>query len=145
VLRITIGIARAKSIPLIQIRTALKAFQFGSSRAINGVVETGQANMTLRITQKEDQDAVTLKLEGKVAGPWVRELDRTWRSVAASLGTKRLLVDLCGVTNIDIDGNRVLADICKETCAQFVADNPMTKYFADRAQLKNLTNSTEGK
>jgi anti-anti-sigma regulatory factor len=95
--------------------------------------------MTLRITQNEDQDAVTLKLEGKVAGPWVHELDRTWRSVAVSLGTKRLLVDLCGVTSIDMDGNRVLADLYQATCAQFIADNPMTRYFADQARLKNLT------
>lgn len=88
---------------------------------------------------------MTLKLEGKVVGPWVHELDRTWRSVAGSLGAKRLLVDLRGVTSIDVDGNRALADIHHATSAQFIADNPMTKHFAEQARLENRTDRAEEK
>jgi anti-anti-sigma regulatory factor len=88
----------------------------------------------LRITIHEEPQTSTLRLEGRLAGLHVDELDRTWRSLAASLGSKKLLVDLCGVTHIDLNGRQVLADIHRGTAAEFVADNPMTKYFAEEAR-----------
>jgi anti-anti-sigma regulatory factor len=97
----------------------------------------------LRITIQDDQQASTLKLEGRLAGPLVGELDRTWRSLAASLGSKKLLVDLCGVTHIDLNGRQVLADIHRGTGAQFVADTPMTKYFAEEALSKRKGTNEE--
>jgi ABC-type transporter Mla MlaB component len=95
----------------------------------------------LRITIHEEPQASTLQLEGRLAGPLVSELDRTWRSLAASLGSKKLLVDLCGITQIDLNGRQVLADIHRGTGAEFVADTPMTKYFAEEARQK--TNGIE--
>jgi anti-anti-sigma regulatory factor len=88
----------------------------------------------LRITIHEEPQTSTLRVEGRLAGLHVGELDRTWRSVAASLGSKKLRVDLCGVTHIDLNGRQVLADIHRGTGAEFVADNPMTKYFAEEAR-----------
>jgi anti-anti-sigma regulatory factor len=90
----------------------------------------------LRITVHEQSGATTLKLEGKIAGPWVPELDRAWQSLIGSLGTKRLVVDLRGVTHLDAGGGQVLADIYQRSGAQFIADNPMTKYFAEQASSK---------
>jgi len=72
-------------------------------------------------------------LEGRVVGPWVDVLDRAWRDLISSLGSKKFLVDLRGVTHVDRDGTQVLADIHKTTGAKFVADTPMTKYFAAEA------------
>jgi len=37
---------------------------------------------------------------------------------------------------MDLDGRRVLADIHKVTGADFLADTPMTKYFAAEARRK---------
>lgn len=93
--------------------------------------------MTLKITVREESNATTLRLDGRVAGPWVGELDRTWRSLPSSPGPKRVVVDLCGVTDMDVNGRRVLADIHKGTGADFLADSPMTKYFAAEARRKN--------
>jgi anti-anti-sigma factor len=90
--------------------------------------------MTLRISIHEEPEATVLRIEGRVAGPWVDELDRAWQSVAASLGSKKLLVDLTGITHMDTAGRRILADIHKRTGAEFVADSPMTKYFAEEAR-----------
>jgi hypothetical protein len=78
-----------------------------------------------------------------VVGPWAVELDKTWRSLAASIGPKELLVDLCGVTQMDLAGRRVLADMHKETGAKFVANTPMTKYFAAEARRKNKKDGKE--
>jgi hypothetical protein len=97
-----------------------------------------------RITIHEEPDAMMLRLEGRVAGPWVEELDRIWRSQAASLGSKRLLVQLCGVTHMDAHGRRALAEIHNKTGAEFLADTPMTKYFAEEARLQSQKDIQEG-
>ena len=90
--------------------------------------------MMFRITVQEEPDGTTLRLEGRVVGPWVAELNRSWPALISSLGYRKLLVDLCGVTHVDRDGMRILADIHKATGARFVADTPMTKYFAEEAR-----------
>ncbi len=100
--------------------------------------------MTLRITVNESPESTTMKLEGKITGPWVAELDRAWRSLAASLGSKKLLVDLRGIDHIDPDGRHILAEIHRQTGAGFLADTPITKYFAEQARLQNQNNSSEG-
>ena len=76
----------------------------------------------LKITIQEDPGVTTLKLEGRVVGPWTRELQRAWESLAASLGPRKLLIDLCGVTHMDADGTRVLAEMRRKTHADFLAD-----------------------
>lgn len=100
--------------------------------------------MTLRITVQEDPDVTTLKLEGRVVGPWTREFQQAWESVAASLGPRRLVVDLCGVTHMDADGTRVLSEIHKKTNADFLADTPMNKYFVQEAKRRSGGNFKEG-
>jgi anti-anti-sigma regulatory factor len=82
-----------------------------------------------------------MKIEGRVAGVQVPELQRAWRELAPSLGERRLLVDLRGVTHVDETGRRVLADIYAMTRANFLADTPLTKYFAEEAQNGIRTNS----
>ncbi|HEX3376941.1 MAG TPA: hypothetical protein VHS29_08780 [Candidatus Acidoferrales bacterium] len=83
--------------------------------------------------QKESRDA-TIKIEGKIAGANVAELDRAWREMASGLGEKKLSVDLCGVTFMDGNGNHLLAEIYGKTGAEFIADTPLSKYFAQQAR-----------
>jgi hypothetical protein len=78
-----------------------------------------------------------------VVGPWATEFDQTWRRLAPSLGSKKLVVDLCGVIHMDSEATRVLAEIHQETGADFVADAPMTKYFADQARRRSETLSSK--
>jgi len=89
----------------------------------------------LRITiQEQAPESITLKIEGRVAGPAIPVLHRAWQDLAASLGSRKLSVDLRGVTFMDKAGRNVLAEIHTKTNADFVADTPMTKYFADEAK-----------
>lgn len=62
----------------------------------------------LRITRISGQKCLTLKLEGKLAGPWVDEAEKTWRSVQQTAGDQPLSVDLNDVTFIDRAGERLL-------------------------------------
>jgi len=75
-----------------------------------------------------------MTLEGRVTGPWAKECDRAYRSVASSLGSRKLRIDLRGVTHVDESGKRLLGEIHQRTGADFVADTPMTKYFAQQAR-----------
>lgn len=89
----------------------------------------------MRVTiQNQERKQVTLKIEGKIEGVQVPELHRAWRVLAPSLGEKTLRVDLRGVTHVDATGKDLLAEIHAETGAEFMADTPLTKYFAEEAQ-----------
>jgi anti-anti-sigma regulatory factor len=88
----------------------------------------------LKITVHDEPETITMQLEGRVIGPWVREFDQVWRSLADSLGSRRLCIDLREVMQMDADGRAVLAEIHKKTGADFLADTPITKYFAEEAQ-----------
>lgn len=90
----------------------------------------------LRITVQENLKVVTVKPEGKIAGDWVAEFRRIWKDLAPSLGSRKLCLDLCGVTFVDENGRKLLAEICKKTKSEILADSPLTKYFAKQAMGK---------
>lgn len=77
-------------------------------------------------------------------GPYVGELDRTWRSLASSLGSNKLLVDLCGVLYVDAAGKRLLAEIHGKSRAEFFGNSALTKYFAQEAMQSHHANGKHG-
>jgi anti-anti-sigma regulatory factor len=87
----------------------------------------------LRITIQNSKREVTLKLEGRIAGPWVEELRRTWESLAPSLGSKHLRLDLCEVTFVDAQGKQLLTDIRKGGAA-FLANTAMIKSLVEEIE-----------
>jgi anti-anti-sigma regulatory factor len=93
----------------------------------------------LKVTIQEDGQSMTLKIDGRVVGTNVPELHRAWRELVPSLGSRKLSVDLRGVTFIDAAGRSVLAEIHSTANAEFLADTPMTKYFAEEAKLSIRT------
>src|SRR5262245_47105210 len=62
----------------------------------------------LRITIRDDPESLTFQLEGRLAGPWVREAEACWQHARASQ-RKPVLFDLTGVTMIDAAGKAFLA------------------------------------
>ena len=55
----------------------------------------------LRITVKENSEAVVLKLEGRLTGPWVEELGHLWEQTAPGLNERKLSLDLLSVAPRD--------------------------------------------
>lgn len=88
----------------------------------------------LRISIDDDRETKWLRLEGRITGPWAQEFERAWRELAATLGKKRFAVDLRGVTHMDQRARGVLAEIHRQTGAEFLADSPITTYFAEEAR-----------
>ena len=95
----------------------------------------------VKISVHEAEEIVIPQIEGRVAEPLVTELHRTWQNLAPSLGSRKLAVDLRGVTFMDTNGRHFLAEIYARTGAEFLADRPMTKYFAEEAMRGIRTNS----
>ena len=97
----------------------------------------------LKISIEEDPLAATLKVEGKVVGPWAVELGRTWHGLWSSTRQKRLLLDIRGVTFADQTGSQILGEIIRATGAEIIADSPLTQYFANRATAGTDTSQEE--
>lgn len=62
----------------------------------------------LKITSDESSGVTTLKLEGRLAGQWVRELEQIWQETVTNPACKTIIVDLCGVTFIDAKARELL-------------------------------------
>jgi anti-anti-sigma regulatory factor len=63
----------------------------------------------LRITVIDNSGPLTFQLEGRLAGPWVRELENCWQSTLVSQRKPVLRFDLTGVTFVDSAGKAFLA------------------------------------
>jgi len=97
--------------------------------------------MALRITVEENEEAMIIKLEGRIAGPWVAELDRLWEQASPTLGSRQLVLDLRETTYADSDGIRALSAIYSPTKAEILASTPWTQYLAEAVAGKNQQQS----
>jgi anti-anti-sigma regulatory factor len=84
----------------------------------------------LRITADDRARVLTFRLEGRLEGPWVRELEQCWRGMCDAVSKPTITVDLTGVTYVDAAGKAQLADM-HEQGAAFVTDDCMTKAVVD--------------
>ena len=84
----------------------------------------------LRITAHDNPRVLTLRLEGRLEGPWASELEKCWRSNLASLCKPKLRVDLTGVTFIDSAGKARLAAMHRKG-AEFIASDCLTKAIVE--------------
>src|SRR5262245_35501365 len=80
----------------------------------------------LRITTDENAHTITLRLEGRLEGPWVTLLANCWWSEQARSDGRQLRVDLNDVTFIDTEGKARLAQM-HEQGAAFISGDLMTK------------------
>jgi len=93
----------------------------------------------LRITVEENSQAMVVKLEGRLTGPWVEELDRVWEETAPGLKERTLSLDLRQTTFADAGGIRVLRAIYSQTGARILANTPWTQYRAGEVTASNST------
>jgi anti-anti-sigma regulatory factor len=87
----------------------------------------------LRITLHETDDALVIQLEGRIAGPWVEELSRTWQETYSQLPKAKLALDLCNVTYADTNGIKLLKEIYNQSGAKLFGKTPWTQYLVEEA------------
>jgi hypothetical protein len=80
----------------------------------------------MRITIHDAPPTVTFRLEGRLAGPWVRELEECWWGALGGQPKPVLRVDLTEVTSLDVAGRACLAAMHRQG-AEFVAADCLMK------------------
>ena len=84
----------------------------------------------LKITMKIEAGLMTFALEGKLAGPWVKELELCWSSAASTQRINPVRVDLSSVTFIDAEGKELLGRLYAEA-AKLVATGSLIKCIVE--------------
>jgi anti-anti-sigma regulatory factor len=91
----------------------------------------------LKITLQSEAGVPVFQLEGRLAGPWVQELELCWRSAADAQLNTPVRVDLSAVTFIDADGKALLGQMYREG-AELVASGCLNK-----CMVEEIMQSTE--
>lgn len=91
----------------------------------------------LRITLLRDLEPPTLKLEGKLSGPWVPELERSWNEFLNEGLARPVQVDLSDVTFISSEGRKLLKSMFQQG-ADIKSRSLMTQFIL--SQIKNGSN-----
>lgn len=72
-----------------------------------------QANV-LRITPSEKPNSLGLRLEGRLEGPWVEVLRKTWADTLNRDSHRQIVVDLGDVSFADSEGRTLLLNMQEE-------------------------------
>lgn len=84
----------------------------------------------LKITVQDGTGAPTLQLDGKLAGDWVSEVERVWKSFAAGQPAPDVTLDLSGVTFVDAGGKKLLSSML-ERGVKLEDPRLLVKYIVD--------------
>ena len=84
----------------------------------------------LRITTQHKPEEFRFRLEGKVSGPWVDELERSWYAATEAAQGGQILVDLSEVTFIDAEGKKLLSWMYEQG-ADFLCTGCMTREIVE--------------
>jgi hypothetical protein len=75
-----------------------------------------------------------MKLAGKLAGPWLEELDRTWADIRRE---EVVLLDLCDVTFVAPEGRERLESMYKQG-ARFKTSGCFGKNLVEEIKAKGV-------
>lgn len=96
----------------------------------------------LRITTDETEQALTLRLEGRLQGPWVAVLAQSCDSAVPKLAGRRFCVDLNSVTFVDAHGMGRLAEMYAQG-AELLAEDLEIKAIVAEIQTKQAGTSAD--
>jgi hypothetical protein len=88
-----------------------------------------------KINVRPTAEAVTVKLEGVLVGPWVDDLERCFDQAKAMRQARALRVDLTGLTHINHDGKELLNSMQREG-AVFVNEQSGKDRFLDELRRR---------
>ena len=87
----------------------------------------------LRITVEPELEMTTIRLEGRLTGPWVRELERVWLEESRKTAGDKITLDLSDLTAID-DAGRYLLTVMQRDGAHFVATTPLMRSLIEEIE-----------
>jgi anti-anti-sigma regulatory factor len=78
----------------------------------------------LKITLHDTATEFRLKLEGRLAGAWVQELEQCWRTAASTTEGRRTIVDLADVDFVDPSAEALLSEMYSKG-VQLIGETPL--------------------
>jgi anti-anti-sigma regulatory factor len=89
----------------------------------------------LRTTITDEPWGQRWTLQGRLSGPWVAQLKSSWKKSHGSNGNNKCVVDVSGVTFVDLQGERVLAAMVKDG-AEFIATGVYTRHILEALEKR---------
>ena len=89
----------------------------------------------LRISIADESTEQRWTLQGRLSVPWAAQLKSNWEKSHRENGNCKCVVDMRGVTFVDLDGARVLAAMMKDG-AQFIATGVYTKHVLETLEKR---------
>ncbi|MBZ5598338.1 MAG: hypothetical protein LAN83_08450 [Acidobacteriia bacterium] len=87
----------------------------------------------LRIHVEEKCNRATLRLEGKLAGVWVQELERCYQDALSGPDNRALVIELDAVTFVDDEGRSLLREM-HEAGATLVGRGAQCRHLVQEIQ-----------
>ena len=85
----------------------------------------------LKITLHDTAAELRFRLEGKLAGLWVRELGQCWQTAASTTANRKTVVDLREVDFVDEEGQALLCQM-RHAGVKFLAATPLIRDIVTR-------------
>src|SRR5438445_12836254 len=90
--------------------------------------------LKISVKDQEPQKQVLLEVEGRLAGPWVQELERSWEAERSRARSELIVVRLSNVTIIDEAGHELLSRMFRAGA----------RLARNRCMLRAMTTRTTG-
>ena len=84
-----------------------------------------------RATVERDGGQVTLRIEGRLSGPCLAELENCWRQMFNGNGSRLVVVNLKEVTFVSSQGKQLLERLCRAG-VQLTGDGLMTRALVEQ-------------
>jgi hypothetical protein len=89
----------------------------------------------LRTTILEEIAEQRWTLQGRLSGPWVGHLKSDWQKSHCRSGKRKCVVDVSGVTFVDLEGERALESMLNDG-AEFIATGVYTKHVLEMLEKR---------
>lgn len=90
----------------------------------------------VRVTREDEGEVVRLKIEGRLAGSDVNNVQVYWQTITAARQHSSILIDLTGVTFVDEAGKKLLAEMNRHG-DKFVAGGLLTKAIIEEVSRES--------
>ena len=100
-----------------------------------------------KATVEHHGELLTLRIEGRLSGPCLAELENCWRQIMVTNGSHPVVVDLKEVTFVSVQAKQLLQQLCRAG-AQLTGDGLMTRALVEQitrsaAELEHQTQGGE--
>lgn len=98
----------------------------------------------LKITLHDSSRELCFKLEGRLSGPWVRELQQCWHTAASATAGRSTVVDLGEVDFVDPQGQLLLTKMHREG-VRLLAMTPLIRSVVEEVCCPPCCGTVEGR